>query len=398
MSYWQGRENELAQIRDWLNLPNIKLIGVTAAGGFGKSALVGKIYDGVQNFNQQVWTSFSQAYPFAVWGRWVLEKLGQPAPEKDEEILIALCNCLQTGRYLLVWDNLETLLQDNGQWLDAAYGEFLLRWFGCDSRSVILVTSREQPALPNNTLIYCQWLSLDGLTTDAGVALLKALQILGDDSYLADFVTRTNGHPLLIKLVAGLLWDEQAELNELEENLFAILGLHRDDPEASIGKIIQASIKRLSPKLQTLLLNVSVYRLAFDETAAAALIDEKITTAELRQLAKRSLLQAKKQSGVWKFQFQPLIQSYLQQRPEDRSQAHQRAIVYYTQRRKPRLAPDDDLAAVTEYLEIFHHYCELGMYAEAFSSVYYRENNHDDCDEFLKKRYYNAVRLSLYES
>jgi tetratricopeptide (TPR) repeat protein len=375
----------------------VRLIGVTAAGGFGKSSLVGKIYDGVQNFDQQVWTSFSQAYPFGIWGRWVLEQLEQSAPEKDEELLIALCNCLQNGRYLLVWDNLETLLQDNGQWQDAAYGEFLLRWFGSNSRSVILVTSREQPALPNNTLSYSKWLGLDGLSTDAGVALLKDLQIPGNDLDLADFVQRTNGHPLLIKLVAGLLLDEQEDLKKLDQNLFAILGLHRDDPEASIGKIIAASIKRLNQKLQTLLLNVSVYRLAFDESAAAALIDEKITTLELRQLAKRSLLQEKKQEGVWTFQFQPLIQSYLQQRPEDRSKAHELAIAYYTQHRKLQLAPDDNLPAVSEYLEIFHHYCELGQYAEAFSSVYYAENNHDGCDEFLRKRYYNAVRLTLYE-
>ncbi|MBD2665228.1 tetratricopeptide repeat protein [Richelia sinica FACHB-800] len=395
--YWHGRENEVAKIQNWLNLPNIKLIGVTAAGGFGKSTLVGKIFDNLQNFDHKIWTSFSQAYPFGIWGRWVLEQLKQPAPERDEELLIALCNCLQKGRYLLVWDNLETLLTDNGQWQDAAYGEFLLRWFGSNSPSVILVTSREKPTLPNNTLSYSKWLDLPGLATDAGVALLRNLQVEGSDLDLQNFVQRVNGHPLLIKLVAGLLLDEQEELKELKQNLFAILGLHRDDPEASIGKILDASIKRLSPKLQTLLLNVSVYRLAFDESAAAALINEQITTAELRQLAKRSLLQEKKQEGVWKFQFQPLIQSYLQQRPEDRTQAHELAIAYYTQRRKLQLEPDDNLQAVTEYLEIFHHYCELGQYAEAFSSVFYAENNHDDCDEFLRKRYYNAVRLTLYE-
>ncbi|MFM6133290.1 MAG: NB-ARC domain-containing protein, partial [Sphaerospermopsis kisseleviana] len=375
----------------------IKLIGVTAAGGFGKSTLVGKIFDDLQNFDQKIWTSFSQAYSFSIWGRWVLEELKQPAPEKDEELLIALCNCLQNGRYLLVWDNLETLIHDNGQWQDPAYGQFLLRWFGSNSRSLIFVTSREKPTLPNNTLSYCQWLGLDGLSISAGVALLKDLQIQGKELDLEDFVKRTNGHPLLIKLVAGLLLDEQEELKELNQNFFEILGLHRDDPEASIGKILDASLKRLSQKLQTLLLNASVYRLSFDENAAAALIDEAITNQELRQLAKCSLLQEKKKAGVWKFQFQPLIQGYLQQRPEDRTKAHELAIAYYTKCRKPQIAPDDNLEAVTEYLEIFHHYCELGQYAEAFSSVFYPENNHDDCDEFLKKRYYNAVRLSLYE-
>ncbi|WP_161938219.1 hypothetical protein [Mastigocoleus testarum] len=43
-----------------------KLIGVTSTGGFGKSALIGKFYLSLKDFTHKIWTSFSQAYSFAV--------------------------------------------------------------------------------------------------------------------------------------------------------------------------------------------------------------------------------------------------------------------------------------------------------------------------------------------
>ncbi|WP_277926137.1 tetratricopeptide repeat protein [Nostoc sp. FACHB-857] len=401
-SHWQGRSEELGQLQQWLHTNDVRLIGVTATGGYGKSALVAKLCDVAADFPQQLWVSFSDAYPFAVWGRWLLDELNKPAPEKPEDLLIAVCHCLQTEKYLLVLDNLETLLQDDGQWHDEVYAQFWARWFGSSSESKILLTSREQPTLPNNTLNQSRWLPLGGLDTDAGVALLQALEIQGLNTNLVEFVHRVDGHPLLLKLVAGLLKAEEgeaADINVLKQDIFQILGLHRDNPEASIAKILDASLRRLEPKLKTWLQNLSVYRLPFDCCAAKDMSSDNQSNdteleLQLRQLAKRSLLQEKKQQGVWKFSFQPLIQSYLQKFCSPA--AHQCAIAYYEQHRKPELTTDK-LDEVAEYLEIFHHLCELGQYHQAFASVYYRENNHDDCDEFLKRNYYFSVRLTLYE-
>ncbi|WP_138506162.1 tetratricopeptide repeat protein, partial [Nostoc sp. PA-18-2419] len=390
-------------MQQWLQEDNVRLIGVTAAGGYGKSALVAKLCETVAaDFPQQLWVTFSDAYPFAVWGRWLLDKLEKPAPEKPEDLLVAVCDCLQTEKYLLVLDNLETLLQDDGQWRDEVYAQFWVRWFGSRSESKILLTSREQLTLPNNTLNQSRWLPLRGLDTDAGVALLEALEIQGLNENLEGFVHRVDGHPLLLKLVAGLLKAEEgeaADISVLQQDIFQILGLHRDDPQASIAKILDASLGRLEARLKTWLQDLSVYRLPFDCSAAMAMsgdnpTNEREVELQLRQLAKRSLLQEKKQQGVWKFSFQPLIQSYLQKFCSPA--AHQYAIAYYEQHRKPELTTDK-LDEVAEYLEIFHHHCELGEYLQAFASVFYPENNRDDCDEFLRRNYYYSVRLTLYE-
>ena len=379
----------------------MRLVGVTAAGGYGKSALVAKLCEQLTDFSQQIWTTFSDAYPFAVWGRWLLDELGKPAPEKPEDLLIAVCNCLQTERYLLVLDNLETLQQNEQEW--QIYLQFLASWFSSSSNSVILVTSREQPTLPNNTLNQSHWLPLSGLSTNAGVELLQALKIQGSESDLVAFVNQTDGHPLLLKLVAGWLKaeeGEEADISLLQADIFTILGSHQGDPEASIAKILDASLQRLEPGLLECLYYLSVYRLAFDCSAAMEMslgkfADETEVKSQLQKLAKRSLLQQKKQQKVWKFYFPPLIQTYLQKLSSPA--AHQCAIAYYEKCRKPQLLTTDKLDDVAEYLEIFHHHCEIGEYIQAFSSIYYRENNHDDCDEFLRKNYYYPIRLTLYE-
>ncbi|MBP5971887.1 tetratricopeptide repeat protein [Brasilonema sp. CT11] len=367
-------------MQEWLQADNVRLIGITGAGGYGKSSLVAKVFATAQSFETKLWATFSQNYPFAVWGRWLLEKLGKATPEKEADLLTVVCNNLRTGRYLLVLDNLETLLEANGEWHDKTYYDFLLRWLSSESESVILVTSREQPQLPPNTLNYCRWLPLKGLSTDAGVALLEDLDIQGANAEIREFVKQADGHPLLIKLVAGVLHADEGDvvdISALRQNIFEILGLHRYDSEVSIGKIIDASIARLTPKLQQLLFNLSVYRPAFNATAAAALLPEQeVTQADLRGLAKRSLLQENKIESGWVFEFQPLILAYLKQQAGDLTEVHERAIAYYY---------SQDLVDI---LEIFHHHCELKQYRQACNIL-------NSCYNYLDLQGYYTTIIEL---
>ncbi|MDF5725790.1 MAG: NB-ARC domain-containing protein [Rhizonema sp. PD37] len=358
-------------MQEWLQEDNVRLIGITGAGGYGKSSLAAEVYATAQSFEKQVWANFSQNYLFAVWGRWLLEKLGKETPEKEADLLTAVCNNLGTGRYLLVLDNLETLLKENGEWYDETYRDFLLRWLSNRSESVILVTSREQLKLPLNTLNYCSWLPLKGLSIDDGVALLKKLNIQGADVEIREFVKQADGHPLLINLVASVLHADEEDVVDIKafrQNIFEILGLHRYEEKASIGKILDASIARLTPKLKQLLFNLSVYRPAFNATAAAKLLPEQeVTQADLRALAKRSLLQEKKKIESGRvFEFQTLILAYLKQHLKqqavDLTEVHERAIAYYYS--------EDHV----DILEIFHHHCELKQYRQGYNILnsYYK--------------------------
>lgn len=110
---WQGRQREIDDLTPILlnekqQHENISLIGIIAAGGYGKSALAVKLTEQKQLkqliSEKQVsllWVSFIQPYSLAQFGRWLLEKLEQAYDEKwDEATLIEqMINGLIDKRY-----------------------------------------------------------------------------------------------------------------------------------------------------------------------------------------------------------------------------------------------------------------------------------------------------------
>ena len=329
----------------------------------------------------------------------------------DEVLAGLVASRLRASCCLVVMDNVETLLTAEGRrWQDEGYGQFLLDWLGEPGRSVVMVTSREEPDVPNNLMRYCRWHSLDGLAVEAGVALLDELGVLGEKDAVSAFVTEANGHPLLLKLVAGWLLVEEPEEPRLEYlnqdvdglNVFEFVGAHRGQPETSVRKILEATLNRLPAQMRELLPALSLYRLPFSLAAAQVMSSESLTEADLQRLTKRALLQSKKQTVDGKrirlFEFQPLVQRYLRAGAD--SAGHYKAVEHYQQVRKPSLGTSDDLADTVAYQEIFHHYCELNEHARALATIRFltdENERYSSCDMVLQLRGHNAVRLTLYE-
>ena len=404
LNCWQGRTKERQKIGEWMTDGNIQLIGITGLGGFGKSTLAAKIYDDDSaEFDKQFWVDVSRRVTFTELARRVLLRLGLSASTVEAipelSLVDALVNHLREGRHLLVIDNLESLLQHDGQWLDAIYQQFFHGWLGCGGKSVILVTTRERPDLPEINL---KWLPLPGLSPAEGANLLTALGILGTEAELLEFAKKAEGHPLLLTLVAGFLRAEEEsdpQISHLQRYGLAdvaqlvtdekLKGLHRGKIDIWMRQVLDASFNRLSDKLQRLLLNLSVYRIAFNGAMAdAQLPGEEVSERDLRQLARRSLLQEErdKNRGRW-FQFHPFILAYIKQKAGDLTEAHQKAINYYllNVKQRPWQTKDD----VAEYLEVFYHWYALKEYASAFNILRF-------CDDFLTLRGYNTARIELY--
>ena len=392
LAYWQGREREIAQMRDWLTDKNISLIGIEGIGGIGKSMLATKISEEIKSCLEPFWADVSDGAGFSGLAREVLTKFGFPVPEQETQLVKALVNCLCSGQFLLIIDNLESLLQPDRQWGSLFYSDFFNAWVEFGGNSKVLVTTRERPELKG-----FKWLPLKGLQVEEGVALLDELGIRGD---LAEFVELVDGHPLLLKLVADLLkeeYDQDPDLRRLADlglgNLRQLLtdpqvvGVHRQE-NVGIVLVLDASYERLSELQKTLLLNISVYRGAVDSAAAVAVLpgsSEKEIDRELRNLVKRSLLVEEK----GRFKFQPVVLEYVRYKAGNQTEAHQRAIDYYYDLLNKKQEPRETKEDIREYLEIFYHWYQLKNYDSAFDVLNF-------CNEFLSLQGYYTVQVDLW--
>ncbi|HLO89043.1 MAG TPA: tetratricopeptide repeat protein, partial [Nostocaceae cyanobacterium] len=402
MAYWQGRQEEIKQLRQWLNNPNIPLIGIEGIGGTGKSMLAAKIYEEIkESFPKRFWADVSYGAIFSDIAREVLTEFGFYVPEEEAKLVQALVRCLRSGQFLLIIDNLESLLTEDRTWGSQFYSDFFQSWVEFGGSSTVIVTTRERPEFPR-----FEWLSLQGLKIEEGTALLTELGIKGD---LEEFVKIVDGHPLLLRLVADLLKEEfkqDPNLSRLADlglgNLRQLLtdpqvvGTHRRE-NVGMVLVLDASFQRLSELQKSLFLSISIFRGAIDKGMAAAVLpgsNEKEIEKELRNLVKRSLL-IEKLEQKRRFEFQPVVLeyakykalNYVPNRDIYHKEVHQRAIYYYLLNLKPK--PWKTKEDIKEYLEVFYHWYELENYDAAFDILI-------NCNDFLTMQGYYNILLDVY--
>lgn len=381
---WQTRSQE-ADLKAYFADAQIRLVGLYAAGGFGKSALAARVFQSTTEFEKKLWANFQEPASFDVFGRWVIQQLlgveryaqVRELYERDsiEELIIKSLNLLRESRVLLVLDNLETLFQSSALW--QPYGAFLAEWLGSGGGGTIVLTSQYRLELPTAAW---RWESVQGLSIEQGTALLSAQQIEGSNEDLREFVKAAGGHPLLLQLAASLLRrqhladSEPAAIYRLRRDdlslLYEVKEQHRGDPEACVGGILDRSFAQLDPGwLQPLLWRLSVLRQQFGLDVAQGMIEETVTLAELRKLARWSFLQEERLGDEWSFEFLPLIQRYLQQGARSQGElslGHQRAIRLFLGTIKSQKSSLEDCR---EEIEIFYHWCELRQYQAAYQAI-----------------------------
>ncbi|MCA2618359.1 MAG: tetratricopeptide repeat protein, partial [Microcystis sp. M110S1] len=407
--HWPGREEEITKIKQWFNNKNVAMIGIKGVGGIGKSTLASKIFeekitlapsleDDEDLFPKRFWWEAGNPGGFSGLARQVLREFGYPVPEKETQLQEALIRQLQRHRHLIIIDNLESLLGEDGSWNNEFYQQFFTAWIEKGDTSKIIVTTREKP----KTRGFNHWIELKGLKPPEGAQLLAESQITGD---IENFSRRVDGHPLLLRLVADLLLAEFPQNPSLERladlglgNLSQLLsdpqvmGSHRQET-VGIALVLDASFQRLSQRQQELFTKTSIYRREFDSPAAKAVMDNypesalSEITADLRELQRRSLLEEKEENRQRIFSFQPLVWEYAQYKAGDQRELHQKAIAYYLSIAQPDSW--EILNDVQPYLEIFYHRYQLTEYDNAFDIL-------RAIDDFLTRRGYYQTLADYY--
>jgi tetratricopeptide (TPR) repeat protein len=398
-NHMQGRKEAIVALDIALADPKKAIACIVGLGGYGKSTLAAKLF--AEWKGGRFWADLSQrSRDFREFATRAITQLGQKSLEQvnnlpEAQLGYELAAVLQGQGYLVVLDNLESLLDGDGNLENVLWREFLQTWANDGESSTVLITTQEEPNL--SKLRFFRYELRDGLEDAEGAAVLRDFRILGMEAELLAVSQRVGGIPLSLMLIVGLLcndYEEEPHVRFLPDDLFGIGGAHRLG-RVTTEAVFRASFERLEPRLQSLLMAVSVFAKPFDGKMAAAMIaDEAVTDRDLLLLKKRGFVLA--ESGCYRFQ--PQIQELVQRQIADLAELHRRAINFYLTlcEAKPTLDPrHDTLEDADPYLQIFHHYCELGEYESAFYTLH-SELNVSETDSFLSLCGYYVKQVELY--
>jgi transcriptional regulator with XRE-family HTH domain len=210
-----GREWELDLLSQWVVQERCRVGSVLGQGGIGKSALATKVMHRVaEGFEVVIWRSLRDVPSCEALLESCLQVLAPQAlcdisasPERRQDLLL---DCLRSRRVLLVYDNLESFLEegeDSGR-MRAGYEGFsrvLRRVAETEHQSCLLLTSREKPIdlVPmEGRRSPVRTLRLTRLDVNACKQLLAEKEVIGDPAEQMQLIEAYAGNPLALKIVA----------------------------------------------------------------------------------------------------------------------------------------------------------------------------------------------------
>ena len=272
VEHFTGRSEELARLDRWAADPQVALVGVTAWGGAGKTALV---THWVREEAGAAWRpSVRGVFGWSFYGdpsaenwaaailEWARRNLGISVSSHNRAAT-AVLGLLRTVPLLLVLDGLEVAQEGPagvgfGRLLDSTLREVLSGACQLNHRGLIVLTSRfpfaDLETFDGGT---ARMLEVPPLTPAEGSELLAASH--GDwldDSERRAFVQAVDGHALAVEVLAGLLADRPPASD--------LAALHRELDAATrtsvrVSRVLRFYADRLSEADRYLLAAVSLF-------------------------------------------------------------------------------------------------------------------------------------------
>jgi WD40 repeat protein/transcriptional regulator with XRE-family HTH domain len=350
VSVFYGREEQLAQMQQWIVEEHCRLVAILGIGGIGKSTLAVKLGLQIQaEFEVVVWRSLQNAPPLEELLESVLQFLMRVQGEDPlvptglDQRLSKLMECLRQKRCLLILDNAETILSSReqaGHYLAGyeGYGQ-LLRYIGESlHQSCLILTSREKPKevtllegngsiVPTTGCRVCASLQLTGLKLEEGRALFRDKgQFTATEAEWNILIRHYAGNPLALKLVAAatqelfndrivevvkyiaqgvLVFDDIRDLltrqfdrlSEVEREVMVWLAINREPMsiEELSEDVVSAGSKRELPTVLSSLLRRSLV----EQTAARFSLQPIVMEYATGQLVQQVCAEVENQDMKW---------------------------------------------------------------------------------------------------
>jgi NB-ARC domain len=319
VSVFYGRTAELANLTQWIigdTSARCRLVALLGMSGIGKTPLVAKLAEQLQtHFECLIWRSLLSTIPVSIFIDELIQFLTDDPeltiPDSLDSKISCLINCLKQRRSLLVLDQFETILSNDGfagQYQEAhrGYSE-LLRRVGQESHnSCMVLTSREKTseiAQLEGIDLPVRSLQLKGLDDEAARKLLRA-KGLTEEAQWGVLIQIYRGNPIMLKMVAATIGDSwNGNVSEFLKNSGTIV-------TGDLKRFIEALFSRLSSleKQVTIQLASTTEPVSFLPLQQAL---EQVSATDLHEsiesLVRRSFLE-KSSAG---FTLPPVVREYI---------------------------------------------------------------------------------------
>lgn len=212
-SLFYGRELELETLQKWVNTDQCQLLGLWGLSGTGKTCLMKKFAEQIQeDYEIVIWRSLNAAPSLQELIKDLLQT-GFGIIEQDTSKLLAqLIAQIRAHSCLILLDGIEAILQPqafSGKYLSGYedYGEFFRLAGESSHQSCVVITTLENPgsimpATSNDSAI--RHLNLSGLTVAEATSLLKAEKITLKPTE-ENLIEYYQGNPAILTTVAQII-------------------------------------------------------------------------------------------------------------------------------------------------------------------------------------------------
>ncbi|TAE42325.1 MAG: AAA family ATPase [Oscillatoriales cyanobacterium] len=316
VSYFYNRLQELETLETWISGDSTRAIGIFGIGGIGKTSLSVKLAQQIQSkFEFAIWRSLQQA-----------PTLANSSAETNHSIH-ALMEQLRQKRCLLIFDNLESILQAgnrSGQYQQGYedYRQLFARIADEPHQSCLILTGREQPggfAVRSGENLPVRSLKLFGLSPPVCQQILADKGLKVTLLQCRDIVNYFGGNPLALKLAATTI----QTLFGGDTKAFLAQG---NTVFSDLWDLLDRQFDRLSPLQQQIMYWLAINQEAATPAKLKAEILPEVSGRQLMEaleaLAERSLIfdeRSLNYTASTSLMLQPAIAEYVRERLLERN-------------------------------------------------------------------------------